>query len=78
MLSLGTREKIILLEVGEEQIVIGTSAQGIQHLHTLIKPIKVEDASNKTSVSFSEQFKKLLQSPQAKKESKDIGQNNEE
>jgi len=78
MLSLGTREKILLLEVGEEQIVIGTSAQGIHHLHTLKTPIKLDHTKQKNNLSFSEQFKKFLVNPQSQKTNKttnDIGQN---
>ena len=77
MLSLGTREKILLLEVGEEQIVIGTSAQGIHHLHTLKTPIKLDDSNSKNSLSFAEQFKKLLTKSDAKKNTKELGGNHE-
>ncbi len=69
MLSLGTREKIVLVEVGDEQFVIGTSAQGIQHLHTLKQPIKLDDNKPKHPASFSEQLKNLLVKPKSSNKS---------
>lgn len=38
-LSVGARERIVLVEVGGEQILIGVTPQQINHLHTLKEPV---------------------------------------
>jgi len=37
--SVGTRERLMLVQVGDEQILIGLTATGIRHIHTLRKNI---------------------------------------
>lgn len=37
-LSLGPKEKVVLLRVGEEEILVGMSPAGMQQLHVLNKP----------------------------------------
>jgi flagellar protein FliO/FliZ len=39
--GIGTRERLMLVQVGDEQILIGVTATGIRHLHTLGKPVEV-------------------------------------
>ncbi len=39
ILPLSTKERVILLQAGEEQVLMGVSSAGIQHLHTLKEPI---------------------------------------
>jgi len=38
-LSVGARERIVLIEVGGEQILVGVTPQQINHLHTLKEPV---------------------------------------
>ncbi|MCP3689486.1 MAG: flagellar biosynthetic protein FliO [Gammaproteobacteria bacterium] len=38
-ISLGTRERIVILQVGEEQILLGLSPGRIEKLHTLSEPL---------------------------------------
>ena len=59
-LSLGTKEKLILVQVGEEQILIGVSAQGIHKIHDLKIPVVIENTQPETKSLFSEQLKKVL------------------
>ncbi len=40
-LSVGSREKVILLQVGEEQLLVGVSPGRVQTLHVLDKPLDV-------------------------------------
>jgi len=40
VLSMSGKERVVLLEVGREQVLMGVSAAGIQHLHTLEHPIE--------------------------------------
>ncbi len=42
-ISLGTRERAVLLQVGEQQLVIGVSPGRVQTLHVLDKPVLIED-----------------------------------
>ena len=37
--SIGTRDRIVLLQVGEEQILVGLTPGRIEKLHTLAKPL---------------------------------------
>lgn len=53
-LTIGQKEKIVLLQVGEEQVLVGVAPGNIQKLHVLEKPIKLKDEDRKESTSFSE------------------------
>ena len=39
-LSIGTRDRIVLLQVGEEQILVGLTPGRIEKLHTLAQPLE--------------------------------------
>jgi len=56
-IPLGHKEKIALIEVGNQQVLVGISPGNIQKLLILEKPIKVDEKSIKTSpVQFSTQL----------------------
>lgn len=58
-LSMGSRERVVLMQVGEEQILIGVSPGRIQTLHVLNKPVRVDD--KKTSEpGFAERLSEAL------------------
>jgi flagellar protein FliO/FliZ len=42
-ISLGTRERAVLLQIGEQQLVIGVSPGRVQTLHVLDNPVLVDD-----------------------------------
>ncbi len=50
--SVGQREKLIVVQVGEEQLLLGVTSSAISKLHVLPKPLNMDDAS--TSRSFKE------------------------
>ena len=53
----GTKERVMVVEVGSEQFLLGITAHNINHLATLSEPLKKPEVSN-----HSEQFKdKLIQ-----------------
>jgi flagellar protein FliO/FliZ len=54
-LPLGTRERAVLLQVGEEQVLVGVTAQNVSLLHELKTPLAID---SKTAVP-SEFAKKL-------------------
>jgi len=58
-ISLGTRERAVLLQVGEEQLVIAVSPGRIQTLHVLEKPVPVE-AKLENTTSFSSRLQSAI------------------
>jgi len=58
-ISLGTRERAVLLQVGEEQLVIAVSPGRIQTLHVLEKPVLVE-AKLENTTSFSSRLQSAI------------------
>ncbi len=40
VLPLSNRERVILMQAGEDQVLMGVSTAGIQHLHTLGNPVE--------------------------------------
>jgi len=58
-MSMGARERIVLLQVGEEQILIGVSPGRIQKLHILDKPIEIKNKKT-VSINFAEKLTEIL------------------
>ncbi len=40
-LSIGARERLLLVQIGEEQLLLGVSPAGIRTLHTLAEPLEL-------------------------------------
>lgn len=59
-LPLGTKEKLIVVEVQGEQHLLGVTSQQISYLQTLNNPISQEQPQ----VNFAEQFKQLMNKKQ--------------
>ena len=60
-MSMGSRDRVVLLQVGEEQLLLGVSPGRVQTLHVLEKPIKVEQPVMSTSM-FADKFAEVLKS----------------
>lgn len=58
-ISMGARERVVLMQVGEEQLLLGVSPGRIQTLHVLAKPINVEE-KNKAEPGFAERLSEAL------------------
>lgn len=58
-LSLGPHERAVLLQVGEQQILVGVTAQNVQTLHVLETPIKTDTAKLKP-IDFADKFQQIL------------------
>ncbi|WP_018864362.1 MULTISPECIES: flagellar biosynthetic protein FliO [Thioalkalivibrio] len=43
--SVGTRERLMLVQVGGEQVLIGVAPSGMRTLHTLREPVNVEETA---------------------------------
>ena len=57
--SLGLKEKVSLIQVGEQQLLIGITAQSIQTLLVLDQPIEQKDVEQQTP-AFQAIFNKAL------------------
>lgn len=57
--SIGARERLMLVQVGSEQILIAVTAVGVSHLHTLAQPIEppAEEPWTGDFASLLERFK---------------------
>jgi len=55
-LTMGTRDRIVLLQAGEQQIVVGVSPGRMQTLCQLDEPVEINDIDVKRSGSFSEKL----------------------
>jgi flagellar protein FliO/FliZ len=58
--SMGTREKVVLLQVGETQLLLGVAPGRIQTLHVLERPLEITDTATTPSTGFSAQLGSLL------------------
>ena len=58
-LSLGSREKAILLQVGEQQILVGVTPQHIQTLHILESKVETDKKTNVTG-SFTDKLQQMI------------------
>lgn len=58
-LALGPRERAVLLQVGEQQILVGVTSQNVQTLHILDTPIST--ATIKGNSTFAEKFQQVMQ-----------------
>lgn len=58
VLPLGNKEKLVLVEIGNKQVLLGVSAAGIQSLQTLDEPIEVSQLSE--SRNFANDLKVWL------------------
>lgn len=58
-ISMGTREKIVLLQVGEEQLLVGVSPGNINKLHTLNTPV-ISSNANPVDKGFADKFKNIM------------------
>jgi len=58
-MSMGARERVVLLQVGEEQLLIGISPGRVQTLHKLENPIEIEEAP-KSGAIFADKLADAL------------------
>jgi len=58
-MSMGARERVVLLQVGEEQILIGVSPGRIQKLHVLENPVDIQ-LKKQNEISFANKLSEAL------------------
>jgi flagellar protein FliO/FliZ len=61
-LNLGARERVVLLEVGGEQILVGLSSGRMDKLHTLTKAVDAEALAPRSTQIVQSKFAHLLAS----------------
>ena len=60
-LSLGTRERVVLVQVGEQQVLLGVAPGRVQTLHVLEQPIAVNEHNKPATGSFAASLSAALQ-----------------
>ncbi|CAB1401525.1 Flagellar biosynthesis protein FliQ [Pseudomonas fluorescens] len=58
--ALGPRDRLMLVQVGNEQILLGLSPGSITALHVLKEPVEVPTASEKATPEFAQHLLKIL------------------
>ena len=58
-LNLSPKERLLVIKVGQEQVLVGSSAAGLQTLHRLKTPLSVENQSGPERRSFGDLFRGL-------------------
>lgn len=58
-IALGTRERLVLVQVGEEQLLLGVTAQQINALHKLETPLT--EAESSTPNEFANKLRQYMQ-----------------
>ncbi len=58
-LSMGARERVVLLQVGEQQLLLGVAPGRIQTLHVLEQPLDMNSAS-RPGAAFQDRLKKIM------------------
>ncbi|HEC28917.1 MAG TPA: flagellar biosynthetic protein FliO [Gammaproteobacteria bacterium] len=60
-LSMGARERIVLIQVGDEQLLLGVAPGRIQSLHVLNKPIQGCNSAETSTEGFADKLKFIIQ-----------------
>lgn len=58
--ALGPRDRLLLVQVGNEQILLGLSPGTITALHVLKEPVPVPDTTEKTTPEFAQHLMRLM------------------
>ena len=58
--SMGARERIVLLQVGKQQLLVGVSPGRIQTLHVLDEPIEMTESAPRAKAGFAQALELAL------------------
>ena len=53
-ISMGTRERVVLLQVGRQQLLVGVAPGRIQTLHVLDEPIEMTETTTRPKAGFAQ------------------------
>lgn len=59
-MSVGTRERVMLIQVGKQQLLIGVTPNQITHLQSFAEPVIDPNGEQQGQQDFSQVFKKML------------------
>lgn len=59
-LSMGPRERVVLIQVGKEQVLIGVAPGRVQKIHVLDEPVEKTTVDKAGSTGFAGRFKDAL------------------
>lgn len=59
-LALGPRERAVLLQVGEQQILVGVTAQQVNTLHVLETPVNTSTITTSSNASFADKLQDIM------------------
>ncbi len=59
-LSMGARERVVLIQAGEKQILLGVAPGRVQTLHVLEEPIQPQTASAAPMGAFAERLRSAM------------------
>ena len=59
-ISVGHRDRIALIQVGDEQILVGLTPGNMQKLHTLKNKVEAQAPEHANAQNFTEKFNQLL------------------
>ncbi|MDJ0833267.1 MAG: flagellar biosynthetic protein FliO [Gammaproteobacteria bacterium] len=65
-ISVGHRDRIALIQVGDEQVLVGLTPGRIHTLHTLKSPVAITAPAVAGTATFSDKFKQVLQQEKRK------------
>ena len=65
-LSMGTRERVVLLQVGETQLLVGVAPGRVQTLHVLDKPLESMRDTASAVPGFADQLGRFLNKEKAR------------
>ena len=58
--AIGQKDRLLLVQIGEEQLLLGVSSNGIQALHKLKEPLTFENEDVHSPPPFADQLKKMM------------------
>ncbi len=59
-LPVGTKERLLIVQAGEEQFLIGVTSQSVQLLSKLDKPLSSVNGVDASSLSFAQQLAQVI------------------
>ena len=59
-LPLGPKERILLLQVGDTQLLVASSAAGMSAIHALEKPVELSPGAETQQESFAERLRTAM------------------
>ena len=66
-LPLSSKDKVVLIQAGEEQVLIGVSPGNVRYLKSLEKNIDVSQSNGSPVMKFSDSFKSIINGESNKK-----------